>query len=160
DFLGQVQARRGELLAAALTIWRWGRQNAADVAPGRPLGGVEAWAAWVRDPPLALGGWGPGERVGRVEASDPPRRQGAELCEGWWSQHADGPIGVADLAETVRTVADPQGRGRQFLANYLAKLAGTRAAGFLLSRQEPAGRWGAATYALRRTGLNGTEATG
>jgi hypothetical protein len=32
----------------------------------------------------------------------------------------------------------------------LERLAGTRAGGFVLTRQEPVGKWGAATYALRR----------
>jgi len=48
----------------------------------------------------------------------------------------------------VKAVADPQGRGRQYLATFLSGLAGTHAAGFVLSRQEPAGKWTAATYAL------------
>jgi hypothetical protein len=51
----------------------------------------------------------------------------------------------------VTQAADPQGRGRQYLASQLEKLVGTRMAGFLLTRQAPAGKWGAATYALQRT---------
>jgi hypothetical protein len=31
------------------------------------------------------------------------------------------------------------------------QLTGTRAGGFLLTREEPAGKWGAATYSLVRT---------
>src|SRR2546429_7011155 len=42
-------------------------------------------------------------------------------------------------------------RGRQFVATALGKMAGTRAAGFVLVRQEAAGKWGAASYALCRT---------
>ena len=53
-----------------------------------------------------------------------------------------------DLAEPVKAIADPQGRGRQYLATFLSTLAGTRAAGFVLTRQEPAGKWTAATYQL------------
>jgi hypothetical protein len=49
-------------------------------------------------------------------------------------------------------VLDPQPRGRQYLAAQLEKLTGARVAGFILMRQRPAGRWGAATYALKKTG--------
>ena len=49
-------------------------------------------------------------------------------------------------------MVDPQGRGRQYLSSQLEKLAGTRMAGFVLTRQAPAGKWGAATYALVKTG--------
>ena len=58
---------------------------------------------------------------------------------------------ACDLAEAVRALIDPQGRGRQYIATRLTQLAGTCAGGFGLSRQAPAGKWGAATYALQRT---------
>jgi hypothetical protein len=35
-FLDQVEQRRAELLTAALTIWRWGRQNATGLTRGKP----------------------------------------------------------------------------------------------------------------------------
>jgi hypothetical protein len=37
------------------------------------------------------------------------------------------------------------------VARYLARLAGTRAAGLVLTRQDPAGKWAAATYVLNNT---------
>jgi hypothetical protein len=49
----EVTARRKELLAALLTIWRWGR-IAADIKSGLPLSSFEQWGQWVRDPLLAL----------------------------------------------------------------------------------------------------------
>jgi hypothetical protein len=55
------------------------------------------------------------------------------------------------LAEPVRALVDPQGRGRQYVAARLGQLAGTRAGGFVLTREEAAGKWGAATYSLVRT---------
>jgi hypothetical protein len=60
--------------------------------------------------------------------------------------HGERPVKATALAETVRTLLDPQRRGRQFMAARLVQLAGTRAAGFVLTRQEPAGKLGAATY--------------
>jgi hypothetical protein len=53
----------------------------------------------------------------------------------------------------VRALLDPQGRGRQFTAARLVQLTGTRAGGFVLTRQEAAGKWGKATYSLVRTAV-------
>ena len=55
--------------------------------------------------------------------------------------------------DDVKQLLDPQGRGRQHLASQLEKLPGTRMADFVLTRQAPAGKWGAATYALKKTGV-------
>lgn len=66
-FVGEIERRRAELLAAALTIWRWGRQNFAEV--GRPLGSFEHWCEWCRDPLLSLGCRDPVERIDSVKLS-------------------------------------------------------------------------------------------
>ena len=50
---------------------------------------------------------------------------------------------------------DPQGRGRQYLAVRLGNLVGARIAGFVLTREEAIGRWGKATYALKKTSEDG-----
>jgi hypothetical protein len=60
-------------------------------------------------------------------------------------------VKASALAEPVRVLVDPQGRGRQFVAARLVQLTGTRAGGFVLTREEAAGKWGAATYSLVRT---------
>jgi putative DNA primase/helicase len=151
-FLGKIAIRRAELLGAALTIWRWGRQNATNLETGRPLGSFEEWAEWCRDPLLALGCLDPVERIERVKADDPHRRWIVEVFQTWDAHHGEQPIKAADLAEPVRNLVDPQRRGRQFIAGRLPQLVGTRAGGFGLTRQEATGKWGAATYALRRTG--------
>ena len=54
DIRAEVRERRTELLAALLTIWRWGR-IVSDIGPGGALGSFEQWCRWVRDPLLALG---------------------------------------------------------------------------------------------------------
>jgi len=149
-FLEEIEARRGELLVAALTVWRWGRQNFAAIERGRPLGSYETWCAWVRDPLVALGCSDPVERIASVKASDPHRQHVAELLQVWWHHHADNPMKAVDLAEPVKAVADPQGRGRQHLVSHLNRLVGTRSAGLVLTREKPAGRWGAATYAVQQ----------
>ena len=150
-FLDQIERRRDELLVACLTIWRWGRQNATLLPRGKPLGSFETWAEWCRDALLALGCRDPVERIEALKANDPRRQRIAELYRTWWENHGPAPTKASDLAEPVKAIADPQGRGRQYLATFLATLAGTRAAGFVLTRQESAGKWTAATYALTQT---------
>jgi hypothetical protein len=149
-FLDQILRRRAELLAAVLTIWRWGRQNATELARGKPLGSFECWAEWCRDPVLTLGCRDPVELIESLKANDPRRQRVADLFCIWWEQHGATPVKAAELAESVKVIADPQGRGRQYLATWLSGLAGTHAAGFVLTRQEPAGKWAAATYALTK----------
>jgi putative DNA primase/helicase len=151
DVLAKIELERADLLSAALTIWRWGRHNAPELSPGRPLGSFEEWGEWCRDPLLALGCRDPVERIEAVKSDDPHRRRIVDLFQTWHEHHADLPTKVADLAEPVRSMVDPQGRGRQFVAARLVQLTGTRAGGFVLTREEPAGKWGAATYSLVRT---------
>ena len=152
-FLDQIDRQRAELLVACLTIWRWGRQNATLLPRGKALGSFETWTQWCRDPLLALGCRDPVERIQVLKANDPRRQRIAELFQVWWEHHGATPVKVSELVEPVKTVADPQGRGRQYLATFIAGLAGTRAAGFVLTRQEPAGKWTAATYALTQDAI-------
>jgi hypothetical protein len=146
----EVRARRTELLAALLTIWRWGR-IATDIEAGLSLGSFEQWCRWVRDPLLALGCQDPAERVSEAKERDGRRQVLADLFAIWWERHRDQPIAVRQLHDDVGQAVDPQGRGRQYLTAQLEKLAGTRMAGFVFTRQAAAGKWGAATYALKRT---------
>ena len=74
-FLNDIERRRAELLAAVLTIWRWGRQNAARLTRGKPLGSYEMWAEWCRDPLLTLGCRDPVERIEALKANDPRRQR-------------------------------------------------------------------------------------
>ena len=128
-FLEDIERRRAELLAAVLTIWRWGRQNAARLTRGKPLGSYEMWAEWCRDPLLTLGCRDPVERVEALKANDPHRQRIGELFRTWWQHHGAEIMKANDLAEPVKAIADPQGRGRQYLATFLSRLSGTHAAG-------------------------------
>jgi hypothetical protein len=157
-FLDNIEARRAELLTALLTIWRFGRQNA--LKHGRPLGSFETWSEWVRDPLLALGCCDPIEQVQLVKAHDPHRQRIADLFDTWNRWHGDTPTKAAELLEPVRQIIDPQGRGRQFVAASLGRLADTRAAGFVLTRQDAVGDWGVATYSLRRTSPQAADGSG
>ena len=150
DILQAAKDRRIEMLAAILTIWRWGRQHRA-LPKGGALGSFSQWSEWVRDPLLALGCKDPAERIREAKERDGYRQEIGEIFTIWWSKHGDRPVAVKNLGEDVIQVLDPQSRGRQFLQAAVDKLTGTRMAGFLMHRQPPAGRWGVATYALKKT---------
>jgi hypothetical protein len=154
DIHAEVKERRIELLAALLTIWRWGR-IASDIKPGRALGSFEQWCHWVRDPLLALGCQDPVERVSEAKERDGRRQAILDLFTTWWERHGDQPVALSELNDAVKQVEDPQGRGRQYLSSRLEKLAGTRMAGFVLTRQASTGKWGKATYALKKTAEDG-----
>ena len=149
DIRAEVTNRQMELLAALLTIWRWGRS--CNLKPGRPLGSFEQWCKWVRDPLLALGCKDPVDRVSEAKQRDNRRQMIAEIFTMWWECHGDKPTAIRDLHEKVWRTIDPQNRGRQFMSSQVEKLTGTRMAGFVLTRQAPAGQWGVATYALIKT---------
>jgi hypothetical protein len=157
-YLASISACRAELLSAALTIWRWGRQNESAIPCGRPLGSYETWGRWVRDPLLALGCADPVKRIAQIKARDPLRQRNAVLFKKWWECHGNQPVSAAELHEEVQRQIDPHGRGRQFIAVALTRLTGTRAAGFVLTRQEPVGKWGHATYALEAVGPGDPDA--
>src|SRR5262249_52890301 len=102
------------------------------------------------DPLLTLGCRDPVERIDAIKANDPRRRLIAELFDAWWKSHKSEPVKVNELSEPVKAIADPQGRGRQYLVALISGLAGTHAAGFELTRQDSAGKWNADTYALKQ----------
>jgi hypothetical protein len=149
-FLHGIRTRRAELLAAALTIWRWGRQNEGAMTRGKPLGSFETWCRWVRDPLLTLNCADPVLSIAKAKARDPHRQLVGDLFTAWWAEHRTAPMKASELADHVRAIADPQGRGRQYLATFVSKLTGTRAAGFVLTRQESAGGKNGGTYQLRK----------
>jgi hypothetical protein len=135
-FLEDIGKRRSELLAAGLTILRWGRQNTAIIERGRALGSFEDWGVWVRDPLVALGCRDPVDRINEVKARDPERQRVSALFAAWHEAHGSDPVKVTELKETVSTIADPNNRGRQYLAKAIGTLAGTRVSGFVLERLE------------------------
>ncbi len=146
----EVLSRRPELLADLLTIWRWGRQ-AEGLERGRPLGSFDQWCRWVRDPLLALGCRDPAERIAHAKQNDVRRDWLAEVFEMWWKRHAGAALPLRALHADVVEVIDRQQRNRQHLAAVVKGLVGTRVSGYMLTRQDAAGRWGASTYALERT---------
>jgi hypothetical protein len=136
-FQEDIGKRRSELLAAGLTILRWGRQNTATIECGRALGSFEDWGLWVRDPLVALGCRDPVDRINELKARDPERQRVIALFAAWHEAHGSDPVKVTELKEAVSTIADPNNRGRQYLAKAIGTLAGTRVGGFVLERLEP-----------------------
>jgi hypothetical protein len=159
-FLAKIAAQRADLLSDALTIWRWGRQNAHSLTRGLPFGSFETWAEWVRDPLLTLGCPDPVEQVQQAKASDQRRQNTLAIFAEWWQHHMAHPMTATQLAVPVLGLIDPQGRGRQFVAARLMQLTGTRAGGFVLTRQRSVGKWSPATYALLQTNVSPAGGTG
>jgi hypothetical protein len=95
--LANIEENRARLLGAALTIWRWGRQH--PMPPGLPLGSYPEWEAWCRDPLVALGCCDPVERIDRIKADDPSRRQVVDLFNRWHACHGSQPMRVTELAK-------------------------------------------------------------
>jgi hypothetical protein len=157
SILAEVTRRRAGLLAALLTIWRWGRQ--AEVRAAKPLGSYEQWCSWVRDPLVALCCRDPVERISETKQRDPGRQTIAALFDIWWKHHHDSPMKANDLHDDVKHAADPQGRSRQFLVAYLEKLAGTRLGGYVLTRQGSPGKWGLTTYKLVETDAQNSDSS-
>jgi hypothetical protein len=151
DILDDVAQRRPELLAALLTIWRFGRL-ADDIKPGKALGSYEQWCSWVRDPLLALGCRDPVERLSEVKARDPSRQRITALFDAWWRHHGSSPQTAHELDIEVQRIIDLQGRGRQYVVAQLEQLDGTRLGGFRLRRQRGLSLYAVATYALQETG--------
>lgn len=151
DVLAEALERRTELLAAALTVWRWGRHLDADgkLPSGLPLGSFGQWCKWVRDPLSMLGCMDPAKRVTKAKAQDRRREQVREVFDAWYQTHGSTAMKATELAEAVQDLIDPQRRGRQYLAAVLSRWDGTRAGGFVLKRQAASGNWGASTYSVQ-----------
>jgi hypothetical protein len=147
DFLAEIAQRRGELLAAVLTIWRWGRQNEEILTNGIALGGFETWCSWVRDPLLTLGCADPVARLSEMKANDPHRQHVAEVFDAWWDKHGSAPIRVSELNAEVQVLIDPK-MSRRRIEKSLP--VGTRVAGFVLERHKASKR-AAAIYRLIST---------
>jgi hypothetical protein len=150
DILGDVTRNRASILAALLTIWRYGRQ-AKHIMRGMALGSYEQWCGWVRDPLLDLGCRDPVRRLSEAKGRDPYRQTTGALYAAWWRHHESSPQTAHQLDIEVQKIIDPQGRGRQYVVAQLEKLAGTRLGGFVLTRERGLSLYAVATYSLQKT---------
>jgi hypothetical protein len=142
-FLDAVHKERATLLGHALTIWRWGRQNADLLAQGKPLGSYEKWARWCRDPLINLGVCNPVDRLAAVKASDPKRRRVLSVLEAWHTAHKSEFVLAKELDPTVIEIIDEKADfrdgarryNRQAVAGWLQRHAGTRLGGYALTSE-------------------------
>ncbi len=158
-FLNHIHGRRADLLSAALTIWRWGRQQRDALPRGPILASYEGWSEWVLWPLLALGGANPVEQMRAAKAFDPRRERTREILEAWFEAHGSAPVTAKDLAETVRAAVDPIG-SRQSLARAVQLLAGQRVAGYSCVALPKVGHWSAQRYRVDRLEFDGVGQEG
>jgi hypothetical protein len=143
-FEALITANRSEIVAALLTVWRWGRRNR--IEPGLPLGSFEQWASWCRDPLLALGCCDPAQRIADLKAQDPQRQKISDFFQAWHASHGSTPVKYRDLDPSVSCLLE--GNAQTRVARLLA-LENTRAGGFVLEAIKPQGRWGKKHYVVR-----------
>jgi hypothetical protein len=137
-FLDHVFAERANLLSAALTIWRWGRQTKLK-SGGKSLGSYEVWTQWCRDPLLALGMRDPVERTDEIKAADPKRRVLVAIFDQWWAAHGDQLLKAQDLDhEVIKLIPNATTRdgviSRQKVAGFLAMNVDARVGGYALTK--------------------------
>jgi hypothetical protein len=149
-FRQEIINRRGELLTAALTIWRWGQQNRHHLKKGISLGSFEEWAAWCRDPVLSLGCADPVKRIAEFSRDDPVRREIAEIFHVWYSHHGDAPTTIAMLAAEVRALLNPYKKSASWVTSRLTHLQATRGGGFVFERVDKFAQYGFHTYRVRK----------
>jgi hypothetical protein len=150
-FLDEIKSRRLDLLAAGLTIWRWGRQNTDKLKVGMPLGSYEKWSDWCRDPLLSLGCADPVARIKVMKRDDPRRRELVALFAAWHHHHGDRPVTMANLAPEVLALANPYKHHQNWLTSRLTHLVGTRIGGFVFDRQDKNSDWAFHTYTVTPT---------
>ncbi len=151
-FRESVLAARPELLAAALTIWRWGRQQHS-LKVGLPLGGFEKWSRWCRDPLLTLGCQDPVKQIYRVKERDLGRMDIDALYEQWEKDHGSNWVLADKLTEAVKERLPGLNPPftRQAIVAALGRIRGTRVGGRVLEIHDPDGKWSASKYRVRES---------
>lgn len=145
DALEHAAEQRRELLAAALTIWRWGRQH-QNLPKGIPVGSFDQWSRWCRDPLLALGCQDPIARQATLKDVDPEREHYSVICATWHGCHRDEFKTAEQLNRTVKELIVPGQHHRQRLASAVSRMAGLSINGFKVERRPKTGKWTVAQY--------------
>jgi hypothetical protein len=154
DHLSTVRQNRKVLLAAALTILRWGRQKGSSLPEGQPMGSYSQWARWCRDPLLALGCADPALCIHEAAAHDPQRDITTELLSKWHEKHGSAQVASSELHLAVHDVLARVTRSRQDVANYLAQMDGTRCGGYVFMQIPKRSRNGVHKYKVERVEEN------
>jgi hypothetical protein len=150
DLQADVTRDRDVLLAAILTIWRWGRQN-KNLTPGIPVGTFEQWTRWARDPLVSLGCRDAAITMRRNMESDPGREGEINLFRTWWARYKDARVPGSDLHDEVLAEIHTKAT-RKNVAYYLRPKIGERIGGFILHRGPGEYAHSPAVYWLELTG--------
>jgi putative DNA primase/helicase len=150
-FRQHILNARAELLTAALTIWRWGRQH--DLKAGLPLGGFEEWSRWCRDPLLTLGCQDPVRQIYRTKQYDPSRMDIDDALTEWERVHKDAWVPADQLAESVkaRLPRITSTSSRQAIVTSVRRMVGARVNGRVLEMYDPEGKWSTSKYRVRKS---------
>jgi len=135
DFLADIAAARPQLLAAILTIWRWGRLHPEQLRRGLSLGSYPQWADWIRDVLITLGCSDPVERVETTKANDAARLYTLGIFEAWEDQFQDETKTAKDAFDNEKVRAAVEGGQlltRQKFATKLFNLIGVRLGGYVM----------------------------
>lgn len=146
DILKDTTDERDSLLAAVLTIWRWGRQN--ELPRGAAAGSFDKWAQWCRDPLVALGCRDPIIRQRDLKQVDPDREHLTLAFTLWADKHGDKPMTADALHGSVKEALIPGRPSRQALAAYLVQLAGIRIDRWHLQQLRMPSAWSGNRYRL------------
>jgi len=150
-FVGNIRGARVQLLAAALIILRWGRQQAGTLKRGIPMGSFEQWAEWVRDPLIELGCQDPVIAIKKAKESDPARQEISELFTLWNRHHGEEAVAVKNVHEDILAILNPHKQKTQFVTRALQKMNGTRHAGFVFREARRGGVHSRARFILQQT---------
>lgn len=104
DPVERAQHDRRELVAALLTIARWGQRARTDLVP---LGSFEVWSRRVRDPLVALGLPDPCAVLDVLHDADPERETALELLTEWQRSFGDEPTTTAAAIRLATRPKDP-----------------------------------------------------
>jgi len=125
DPLTEVSARRGELVAAILTIIR-AYQAAGSPPQGCPIwGGFEAWCRWVRDPLVWLGMADAAAGRRHVEDADPIHQDLVYLLNSWRAMFGSQPRSVAAALKSLVNPVNELASRASDLREAMIQIAGT-----------------------------------
>jgi hypothetical protein len=102
---------------------------------------------------VALGCQDPVTKIAKLKTSDPVRLDTVEIFRTWWLLHGNKAVTAKDLSNDVKALLVPKAKepSRQAVASRVAKLDGTRLAGFHLTSNkddENKGYWTPVHYRL------------
>jgi hypothetical protein len=121
------------------------------VAAAKPLGTYEEWAAWCRDPLVALGCADPVKRIAEIKERDPVRQSAIAMMAAWSETYKNRWVELRELDDNVLAAA-----GLKYDATAQAKrwrvepYVGMRVGGYILKKREATAKRDPALYCVLR----------